>query len=168
MTIIDCARGSADAVLPAASRYFYYDRQTDAVYCIGYSSINVVDGQTSRIIWTLPTDLYFAGIASAPGWPCVYAAWNKHGVASGISAIHKAAGPADLAVRARPDAQATVVRGRLDWTGTLAVMYDKCGRRVADVHRGGNDLGRLRPGVYFVRQNDVRRGTYARKVIITR
>jgi hypothetical protein len=73
-----------------------------------------------------------------------------------------------MAVQAKPDAQATVVRGRLDWTGTLAVMYDKSGRRVWDLHRGGNDVSRLQPGVYFVRQNGVPRGTYARKVVITR
>ena len=45
-------------------------------------------------------------------------------------------------------------------------MYDMGGRRAADVHRGGNDVSRLHPGVYFIRQNGVRRGTYARKVII--
>jgi hypothetical protein len=63
--------------------------------------------------------------------------------------------------------QATIVRGSLVWTGTLGVMYDKCGRRVADVHRGANDMSRLQPGVYFVRENGVRRGTFARKVVIT-
>jgi hypothetical protein len=56
----------------------------------------------------------------------------------------------------------------LDWVGTLAVMYDKCGRRVADVHRGGNDVGRLQTGVYFIRENGVRPGTYARKIVVAR
>jgi hypothetical protein len=73
-----------------------------------------------------------------------------------------------MAVRATPEWQATVVRRSLDWTGTLAVVYDMSGRRIADVHRGGNDVSRLKPGVYFVRQNGVPRGTYGRKVVITR
>ena len=104
-------------------------------------------------------------ITSAPGWPCVYAAHEEE---SYFSAIHKASGPAEMAVQATADAQATVVRGTLDWTGTLAVLYDMGGRRVLDVHRGANDVSGLNPGVYFVRLNGVRRGTYARKVIITR
>jgi hypothetical protein len=71
-------------------------------------------------------------------------------------------------VREPADVRATVVRGSLVWTGTPTAMYDKCGRRVADVRHGKTDVSGLSPGVYFVRQNGVPRGTYARKVVVTR
>jgi YVTN family beta-propeller protein len=165
LTVIDCAREKVVTVLPVETRQLLYDRQTNAVYDLSYQRVTAIDGQSRAILRTFATDFYPEYIASAPGWPFVYVC-DDH--LPEISVVHKAAGPVDLAVRAMPDAQATVVRGRLDWTGTLAVMYDKCGRRVADVHRGGNDVSRLRPGVYFVRQNGVRRGTYARKIVLTR
>ncbi len=164
LTVIDCSRDTIVANVPVSAFRLYCDSVTDAVYCLGPSSITVIDGLTCTILKTFPTDFHPACVASAPGWPCVYVGDGYHDPC--ISAIHKAPGPAEMGVQAAADAQATVVRGRLNWTGTLAVMYDKSGRRVADVHRGGNDVSALNPGVYFVRQNGVRRGTYARKVVI--
>ncbi len=165
LSVIDCARDEVVTVLPVETRHLFYDRQTDAMYCLGRKRITAIDGQSRTILKTFATDFYPEYITSAPGWPCVYVgAYGR----PYISVINKAEGPAEMQVQATADAQATVVRGRLDWTGTLAVMYDRSGRRVADVHRGGNDVSRLQPGVYFVRQNGVRRGTYARKVVVTR
>lgn len=165
LSVIDCSNGVLVDIVPVSSQFLYYDSISDAVYCLGDSGLTVVDGQTRVIVRTFTVGSYPAGIASAPGWPCVYVAGYDD---SYLSVIRKASGPAEMQVQAAADAQATVVQGRLDWTGTLAVMYDMGGRRVADVHRGGNDVSRLKPGVYFVRQNGVRRGTYARKVVVTR
>jgi len=167
LSVIDCSRDSVVANVPVNVLPLYCDSATDAVYCLGADGITVVDGRTCAVLKTVPTDPRPLDIASAPGWASVFVACGRYGSPC-LVAIHKALGPAEMAVQAEPSAQATVVRGRLDWTGTLAVMYDKSGRRVADVHRGGNDVSRLQPGVYFVRQNGVRRGTYARKVIVTR
>jgi DNA-binding beta-propeller fold protein YncE len=163
LSVIDCARDEAITVLPVETRRLLHDRQTNAVYVLGYSHITVIDGQSRTILRTFETDFHPDYIASAKGWPCVYVGANDGPY---ISVINKAPGPAEMGVQTVPDAQATVVRGRLNWTGTLAVMYDMGGRRVLDVHRGGNDVSRLRPGVYFIRQNGVRRGTYARKIVI--
>jgi hypothetical protein len=145
--------------------FIYADSATDAIYCLSGDDLAVVDGETRTVMRTFDLGTYASALASASGWQYVYVA-DEEGPY--LLPMHKASGPTEMAVRTAPDAQATVVRGRLDWTSTLAVMYDKSGRRVADVHRGGNDVSRLRPGVYFVRQNGVPRGTYARKVVITR
>jgi len=159
LSVIDCVRDTVLAVLPVDAEYACYDSRSDAVYCLGHYGLAVVGGQTNAVMGRLATDFDAAGIATAPDWPCVYVAHSS----DEITAVLKLS---EVAVQAVADAQATVVRGRLNWTGTLAVMYDMGGRRVLDVHRGGNDVSRLQPGVYFIRQNGVRRGTYARKVII--
>jgi YVTN family beta-propeller protein len=165
LSVVDCAQNSLVATTSVDAWYIYYDSPTDAIYCVGDERITVLDRKTLAVIRTFETGDYHTGIASVPAWPFVYVASEEEPY---LSIIRKASGPVEMAARAAPDAQATVVRGRLDWSGTLAVMYDKCGRRVADVHRGGNDVSRLHTGVYFVRQNGVPRGTYARKVIVTR
>jgi DNA-binding beta-propeller fold protein YncE len=166
LSVIDCTRNSLIGTAPVAACFLCCDPASDAVYCLGDTSITVVDGQTRTIVRTFGAGSGGAvGIASVPGWPYVYAAYDED---SYLAVVRKASGPIEMAVQATPEWQATVVRRRLDWTGTLAVMYDKDGRRVADVHRGGNDVSRPRPGVYFVRQNGVPRGTYARKIVIAR
>jgi hypothetical protein len=65
-------------------------------------------------------------------------------------------GPRPQATSPKPTA--TVVRGSLllqehstQNTGRRAELLDITGRRVLDLHPGANDVGRLSPGVYFVR-----------------
>jgi DNA-binding beta-propeller fold protein YncE len=160
VSVIDCSQRSVRATVPLDADSLYWDAGTDAVYCFNDTCLAVVDGGTRRVVarrrmgW--PT-----GAASAPGWPRVYVANYDEPYLTVIRADKWSQ------LREPADVRATVVRGSMVWTGTPAAMYDKCGRRVADVHRGGNDVSRLRPGVYFVRQNGVPRGTYARKVVIT-
>jgi DNA-binding beta-propeller fold protein YncE len=160
MSIIDCSKHLVRAIVEVDAQRLYWDSGADDVYCLTDTSVTVVDGATRRVIATLETGLTL-GAASVPGVPRVYVAERYEPY---LTVVRTDEWPQ---VRALPDEQATVVRGRLDWSGTLAVMYDKCGRRVADVHRGGNDVSGLQPGVYFVRQGGVRPGTYARKVVIT-
>jgi YVTN family beta-propeller protein len=165
LSVIDCSRDTVVTNIAVTALCIYCDSATDAVYCLGPDGVTVIDGLTCAILKTLPTDLRPACITSAPGWPCVYVCDDNN---PRISVIHKAAGPAEMGVQAAADVQATVVRGRLDWTGSLAAMYDMGGRRVLDVHRGANNVSGLNPGVYFIRQNGVPPGTYGRKVVITR
>jgi DNA-binding beta-propeller fold protein YncE len=165
VSVIDCAKNSLVGTIPVLAQSIYADSATNAVYCLSDPDLTVVDGQTRAVMRTFRAGGWPVGVASTSSWPYVYVADMEN---SCLSLIHKASGPAEMAVQAAPDAQATVVRGSLDWAGTLAVMYDKCGRRVADVHRGANDVSGLQPGVYFIRQNGVRSGTYARKVVVAR
>jgi len=165
LSVIDCAKNSLVDTVPVSAYFIYADSATDAIYCLSGHDLAVVDGETRTVMRTFDLGSHASDLASASSWQYVYAADEGDPY---LLPIHKASGPTEMAVRATPDAQATVVRGRLDWAGTLAVMYDKSGRRVWDVHRGGNDVSRLQPGVYFVRQSGVPRGTYARKVVVTR
>jgi hypothetical protein len=69
--------------------------------------------------------------------------------------------------------QATVVRGVLflngdcPRTGTVpkAALLDVSGRKVLDLHAGANDVSRLSPGVYFVREAQAQA---VRKVVVQR
>ena len=163
LTVIDCARDTVVATVPVAARFLCYDSTSDAVYCLGEDKLTVVDGQTGKIVRTFASGSYPAGIASAPGWTRVYAGCGDN---SFLSVIRKAAGPAEIGVRAVPEAQATVARGRLYLAGkTLATLFDMSGRRVANLHPGASDVSGLSPGVYFVREAQSKA---VRKVIIAR
>jgi DNA-binding beta-propeller fold protein YncE len=159
-SVMDCSQRSVKAVVPINAYSLYWDVGTDAVYCFGDTGLAVVDGGMRRIVATRQMGAA-TGVASAPGWPRVYVADYDESYLMVIRADEWSQ------VREPADVRATVVRGSLVWTGTPTAMYDKCGRRVADVRHGTNDVSGLSPGVYFVRQNGVPRGTYARKVIIT-
>jgi YVTN family beta-propeller protein len=163
--VIDCVKNGLVGIAPVSADLIYADSATDAIYCLTGDELAVVDGETRTVMRTLDLGSYASDLASASNWQYVYAADEGEPY---LLAVRKASGPAEMAVRAAPDAQATIVQGRLDWTGTLSVMYDKSGRRIADVHRGGNDVSGLNPGVYFIRQTGVPRGTFARKVVIAR
>jgi DNA-binding beta-propeller fold protein YncE len=156
------SRNSVSNIPCACVNSLYWDSGTDAVYCLGDRCLTVIDGASREVMTSTIMGGWLVGLATAPGWPRVYVADNEN---SYLTIVRTDTGPQ---VRAAPDAQATVVRGSVVWTGALAVMYDKCGRRVADVHRGGNDVSALRRGVYFIRQTGVPRGTFARKVVVTR
>jgi hypothetical protein len=160
MSVIDCPGRFVRAIVDVDAQRLHWDPGADAVYCLTDSNVTVIDGKTRRVAAKLKMGLPM-GVASARGWPRVYVADYDE---SYLAVVRTDTGPQ---VRAVPDVQATVVRGSMVWTGTLAAMYDRSGRRVADVHRGRNDVSRLQPGVYFVRQSGVPRGTYARKVIVT-
>jgi hypothetical protein len=62
--------------------------------------------------------------------------------------------------------------GRGQNTGDRAELLDIGGRVVLDLHPGANDVRRLSPGVYFVRQQGPRgqgfEDSRARKVVVTR
>jgi DNA-binding beta-propeller fold protein YncE len=161
MSVIDCSRRVVRAIIPVSAYSLYWDFGTDAVYCLDDTGYSVIEGATGRVMARRHMDCPMA-VASAPGWPRVYVADYEEPCLTTIRADQWPQIPESANVRS------TVVRGILVWTGTQAVVYDKCGRRVADVHRGGNDVSRMQPGVYFVRQNGVPRGTYARKIIVAR
>lgn len=165
LSVIDCARNMVVATVPVAAQYLYYDSTSDAVYCLGENKLTVVDGQTGAIVRTLASGSYPAGIASAPGWTRVYAGCGDN---SYLSVVRKSAGPAEMAVQAAPEPQATVVRRSLRFAGKAqAVLFDMSGRWVDNLHPGPNDVSGLAPGVYFLREAQAQ-AQAVRKVIITR
>ena len=87
---------------------------------------------------------------------------------------HGAAGHAAGGRRGEADSssklQATVIRGVLflpkatSLKPQAASLLDISGRKVLDLHPGANDVSRLSPGVYFVREAQAQA---VRKVVIT-
>jgi len=74
--------------------------------------------------------------------------------------------------------QPTIVRGMLFLPasgverGASSVLGDVSGRKVLDLQPGPNDVSRLAPGVYFVRERSAaggrRSAVSVRKVVVTR
>jgi hypothetical protein len=124
----------------------WYDITTDALsqpviaYCLDDGSIRVVHGND------------VAGLSSEP-----------HGAAVRVS-----------------DPEASIVRGVLVLGGlgtrsglsanpvmSRAVLLDISGRRVMDLQPGGNDISRVAPGVYFLREAQAQ-AQAVRKIVIAR
>ena len=165
LVVVDCTLDRVVDVIPVSGQFLFYDSTSDAVYCLGRAGLAVIDAQTHAVVRTFGTGSSPVGLASAPLWPCVYAADDRELC---LWSILKASGPAEMGVEAVPAAQATVARGNLRWVGEAqAAVFDRSGRRVADLHKGDNDVGRLAPGVYFVREAQAQAQT-VRKVVITR
>lgn len=161
VSVVDCAKGFVRAAIPVSASSVYWDAGTDAVYCLGDSGLTVVDGRTHRLLATLKIR-WPVGVASAPDWPRVYVADYDSPC---LAIIRTDSGPR---VRAVPDEQATIARGSLRWAGKeQAAVFDRTGRRVGNLHPGENDVGRLAPGVYFVRDAQAE-ARAVRKVVVTR
>jgi len=107
-------------------------------------------------------------------WPKFHHDIQNRGALPFVSGI----GGQPTAVLDVPKQSATVVRGVLELpaaTGrrpqAASWLLDISGRRVMELHPGPNDVSRLAPGVYFVRElkaEDRRPGMDVRKVILTR
>ncbi len=80
--------------------------------------------------------------------------WNQRALVVSASGIEEELGPT---VPAQPPGP-TFIRGVLNLTPAFCtltsdfVLLDASGRRVLDLHPGPNDVSRLAPGVYFVRE----------------
>ena len=102
---------------------------------------------------------------------------------SGLSVCQRYGAGVEDITKANPlttECGTVVVRGILVWTSehssrnsaSDAELIDALGRRLCDLHPGTNDISRLSPGVYFVRERSAvsfeRPPSGIRKVIITR
>jgi hypothetical protein len=100
-------------------------------------------------------------------------------VAHGIDVAGLSSKPQDAAVRVS-DPEASMVRGVLvlgavgpsQNTGNRAELLDISGRKVMEPHPGVNDISRIAPGVYFVREALVQAASSklraVRKIVVTR
>jgi hypothetical protein len=163
MPYVDCLLpGSAEAVLG----YRSYSGDTFAAKPVAVRKL----GEPGRIVaFGLP--LYY--LVDSTAVPLCRRALADLGEPYGI-AEH----PAPDARRIAPNA--TVVRGLLvlprDMTELSGnsnrvsgpVLLDATGRRVLSLKPGPNDVSRLAPGVYFLRQTDTAVGSSLGKVVVTR
>ncbi len=152
------------------------DHTGDYVYCVARedSAVLVLDTRADSVVATL-------GLPSMPRWAPVLntqtnriyvAQWD---VSDGIPVIKDSmvVGLADLKPRLRfPEALPTVISRDVPLRITaVAMLYDPSGRRVAVLWHGLNDISRVAPGVYFMREVPAQAQAQAqavRKVVITR
>ena len=168
LSVIDCVTNAMVATLPFWTYCACFDYGTDALYCVGEHGLSVVDCQTNVVTRRFDVVGWPSGVASAPRWSSVYVSGDEDPY---LYVFTKPDGPAEMAVRAAPEAQATVVRGSLCFAGKAqAAVFDRCGRLVANLHPGPNDVSRLSPGVYFVREASgvEREASSVTKVVLTR
>jgi len=157
-----------------------YDRHNDKVYCAnsGSASVTVIDGRSDTALTTIavgakPTALEWNG------------AYNRTYVANsggGSVSVLRDSAPSTVGEtmndeRGTANAGPTVVRGMLSLevdsrrvAAYRAELLDISGRRAATLKPGENDVSRLAPGVYFVRQAScvMRSASSVTKVVLTR
>ena len=160
--MIDGATNQVIAKVPTGSvtEALCFDLTSNKVYCAGlYSeSVAVIDGATNSNFMRIGVDMGACAFAWNPIQDRVYVA-NSGG--SSISVIRDVAGVEEG--HTKPDRRyavpiPTVVRGVLEMPLTAhrqpltAGLLDIAGREVLRLHPGANDVSRLAPGVYFVRE----------------
>jgi DNA-binding beta-propeller fold protein YncE len=135
--------------------------------------VDVVDGTTDNILRRIQVGEDPSALAWNPAHSWVYVS-NSAGSSITVLRDTLAVGIEENQPQASSNKlQATVVRGVLflngdcPRTGTVpkAALLDVSGRKVLDLHPGANDVGRLSPGVYFVREAHAR---VLRRVVVTR
>jgi hypothetical protein len=172
-----------------------YDYRTGEY--LPFDSVDLSPADKRMILCTGPFDLQ--PDSSATIWYAVIGApfWNGPGPASDTNGLARRCLAAELllevltcvavqspaVLNAQP--ATTIVRGVLRLgAGTVpqsgasdalglsrAALLDASGRKVLDLHSGPNDVSRVGPGVYFVREKGPRvrvfEGSSVRKVIVT-
>jgi len=153
------------------------DRTGRYLFCLSYpdSCLRVYDTQSDSLVtvyWHLPLH-YPISITSSPGH--VYVACPDVILAYSDAPLGICEEPASTSRRPMQ----TVFRGVLVLdaadNGQQAVdrgeLLDAAGRKVLELHSGANDVRRLAPGVYFIREGLGVRGEglgKAQKVVVTR
>jgi YVTN family beta-propeller protein len=176
--VIDGATNSVLATVSAGynPHALCYNSQNNKVYCANEASDNVtvIGGATNQVLQTIGVGRRPRDFTWNPVQNRVYVA-NYGG--SSISVLRDSAvgieeGPKPQASSSKP--AATVVRGVLflsgdcPRTGTVpSVLLDASGRKVMLFRPGPNDVSRLAPGVYFVREAQAQ-AQAVRKVVIQR
>jgi YVTN family beta-propeller protein len=182
ISVIDAAHDSVVAsfavggypnafVYSAANDWMYFTRRND-------NMVVTIDGVSNQIVDSVIVDAGPTCLVLNPQQHRVYSAnmWS-----SDVSVISDSAlGVAELrrvAVR-NPRPAATIVRGVLvlgavgsrQNTVDRAGLLDITGRKVLELKTGANDVSRLAPGVYFIREQPTVSGkpsaVFVRKVVI--
>ncbi|MBN2538199.1 YncE family protein [candidate division WOR-3 bacterium] len=178
IVVVDCATDSVVAMVPAGDNPLgiCYAPGGNKVYCSNHvdRSVTVLDCATNSVVATVGVGDYPWAVCDNPRRNRVYVA---NTTSSTISVIRDTtAGVEESAegegARLEPG-MPTVVRGTLFWSaatpslrsvGDLA-LHATDGRRVMGLAPGPNDVSRLAPGVYFVREAQA---AAAHRVVIAR
>jgi YVTN family beta-propeller protein len=159
---------------------FCYDSLRDKMYCVneGSHDVSVIYGGTNAVVATISTGTAPVDMVWDPARSRMYLANFD---SSSISVLRDSG----EGIEETPNAEvrtanvATVVRGILFLPAVLSLkpqapswLLDISGRRVLDLRPGANDVSRLSPGVYFVREerggSREQSAVSIRRVVITR
>jgi YVTN family beta-propeller protein len=181
VTVIDCASDSALAAIPFPGIPWGIcaDPATGNVYCTsrGTNQAFILDGSGDSVLAAVT-------VGELPGTAYWGAARHRAYIANegshSISVLRDSPGGVEESMndgRGTIDVSATIVRGVLVLPGlgtrsglsnnpvmSRAALLDISGRKVLDLCAGANDVSRLVPGVYFVRDSE----HAARRVILAR
>ena len=190
MTVIDGATNGVIVTVAVGDGpdALCYDPTNDKVYCANGgnyspydSTVTVIDGGSDSVIATVGVGIGPSAFAWNPVQNRVYVANYRN---SSISVLRDS-DEVGTQENAKPQAARskllpTIVRGVLvlGAAGSRQQSVDRgdllnsVGRRVAELHAGANDVSRLAPGVYFVRERLAVGGrpsaVTVRKVVIQR
>jgi DNA-binding beta-propeller fold protein YncE len=161
----------ATSVSPGAARL---DRTGRYLFCSCHddSTLRVYDTQTDSLVALYPGLPYPLAVESSPEQHCIYVGCRD------VILVYPDAPPgveeAMNDERVVMHVPRTVVRGvlflsgdREPGLGDRSALLDISGRRVLDLHPGVNDISRVAPGVYFVREaaSGERSGGSVRKIM---
>jgi YVTN family beta-propeller protein len=146
------------------------------LYCAGHDTVTVIGGyKTDTIFRRIAVAEYAVALAWNPAHSRVYVSNSGSSSITVIRDTFEVGLEESQLPGLSHKVQATVVRGVLNLAlgggrppGHAADLLDAAGRRVMDLQAGTNDVRRLAPGVYFVREQAQARGQVVRKVVLTK
>jgi len=169
VTVIDCV---ADTVLTTIDvgrpvSALLYDSAYNNVYCVSRDSndVTVVDCSTDTVLVTIGVGQAPSAICCNPQYHRIYIANADDSTISVINVGPDTTTAVEEKVVSRPGPrQRLFARGVFQFGGEAAgELLDIAGRHVVELEPGRNDIRRVAPGVYFVRQKEASRTT---KVIV--
>jgi len=185
VTVIDGASNDVITTMAVGARpqVLCCDTSYNYIYCANHSdnTVTVLDGASNVRDTTLGVGVNPGALVSVPATGRVYVANYR---SSSISVLRDTnhSGVEERYANWRRGGVAAIIRGVLflDGLGTRselpgnsvmsrAALLDINGRKVMELHSGANDVSRLSPGVYFVREAQAQaQAQTVRKVIVTR
>jgi YVTN family beta-propeller protein len=162
VTVVSCANDSVVAVKEVGfdPRTLSYDSLNNRISCATQadSSVWVIDGATNEVVRKVNVGATPTSLLWTPEQNLTFTSnWSDASVSVLRDSMPGLEETPSVEVRdAKPTP--TVVRGvlragdRRQNTGYRAELLDAAGRKVMELHAGANDVSRLSPGVYFVRQ----------------
>jgi YVTN family beta-propeller protein len=177
VSVIDAGSNLVIATVPVGHqpRALLYDSIHNKVYCAnsGSNDVTVIDGLTDSVIRTIAVGQFPNALLQNPPRNRVYVTNRDDSSVSVLRDSMTGVEETSKLIAAGAKPMPTIVRGVLvlDVVGSRqnaayrADLLDVSGRKVAELRAGANDVKRLSPGVYFVREAQAQA---VRKVVITR
>jgi YVTN family beta-propeller protein len=174
--VIDASADTIVATLPVGDNpvALSYDLLNDYVYCVCRASnaVYVIDAHRDSLVGQVAVGAEPFALAWNPIELRTYVLnYGSSSVSVLHDSLHVGLAEEGVGVLAERRVTPTVVRGVLPLVSSSNLkpqatsLLDISGRRVLDLHPGANDVSRLAPGVYFIREAQAQA---IRKVVITK